>query len=60
MVYFLLGILKKDIINNQRKREMPAKIQHSVQQEVQRNLKTIIFNNANINAVMAIVLYPSL
>jgi hypothetical protein len=60
MVYFLLGILKKDMINNQRKREMPAKIQHSVQQEVQRNLKTIIFNNANINAVMAIVLYPSL
>jgi hypothetical protein len=60
MVYFLLGILKKEMINNHRKREMPAKIQQSVQQLQQRNLKTIIFSNANTNAVMAIVLYPSL
>jgi hypothetical protein len=59
LVYFLLGILKKEMINNHRKSEMPAKIQQSVQQQ-QRNLKTTKFSSINTAAVTAIVLYPSL
>jgi hypothetical protein len=59
IVYFLLGILKKEMINNHRKREMPANVQQTAQQQ-QRNLKTTRFSNTNANAVIAIVLYPSL
>ena len=59
MVYFLPGILKKEIINNQRAIEI-INNENGIQQYAQQiNLKVNALNKPRKIAVYKIVLYPS-
>ena len=60
MVSNRLGILKKEIINKNRKSVAANRTMASQGMDALKKVKDTRLNNPNIKAVMAIVLYPSL